>query len=87
MLTMSFIDTKPIPKITPKSGRSRVNWAITWAAPEIQPSEAKVWDVGIEEAERRLGEIARAAVHHAVVSGEATVTLHVRKARAVKGPR
>lgn len=59
--------------------KSRVDWAVDWSAPH----EASLANTSIpmEEAERRLCEIARAAVHHAVVSGKASVRITVTRAR------
>lgn len=59
--------------------KSRVNWTVEWAEPHA--ASMRNISIPMEEAERRLCEIARAAVHHAVVSGKSSITITVTRAK------
>ncbi len=76
-MTMQPLDAPPKPVAGAKA--SRVHWEIRWTVPEVLPPEAKVWDVSMAEAERRLGDLVRTAVHHAVVSGRSEITIRVNR--------
>ena len=60
--------------------RSRVGWEVSWAKPSKDPDIHT--DMPLEEAERHLSQVVRTAIHHAVVSGESTVTIKVYRSKA-----
>lgn len=64
--------------------KSRVDWVVEW----IEPAQTGATGTSLmQDAERRLSEIARQAVHHAVVSGSATITIKVVRGKPVRETR